>query len=435
MLFSNLRKRIGARFSAGTFLRNVSVVMAGTVLGKLIGFGFTPLLSRLYTPNDFGVLGTYNALLTMGAMVVTLQYAQAIVLPRQRENAFALLVLAGLIALITSGILAATIMTLPTTALPATFRGSVWLPLLLVLGVLFTGLNQILQAWCIRIKAFRTIAMSGIYRAIAYGGIACALGLSPVGTLGLVVGAVAAGVVENVNLIATSLADLRYALSAASWRRLRQIAVEFRDFPIYSTPQNAMNAFSQGLPVLMLGHYFGGEVTGFYSFAILALRAPMNAVLGPLRQVLYQKATDVQHRGQDMFRLYMRVTCCLFMAALAPVTLIMVAAPELFQFVFGHEWYEAGQYARWLAVWMLVMFANVPSTIFARIMRQQRNLFLYECLILVVRTITLIIGGCYLTGIYTIVMFSIVGAMLNGMYILWIGWVVKQKCRIPVCQG
>src|SRR5437016_4628670 len=74
------------------FIRNTMVVMSGTVLAQAISFALMPLLSRAYSPADFGVFGAFYALFAVFAAATTLDYAQAVVLPKRDQDAISLFV-------------------------------------------------------------------------------------------------------------------------------------------------------------------------------------------------------------------------------------------------------------------------------------------------------------------------------------------------------
>lgn len=69
------------------FARSVAVVASGTAAAQIITFLFAPVITRLYGPEAFGVLGTFNALLAVMAPIATLSYPIAIVLPKHDSEA------------------------------------------------------------------------------------------------------------------------------------------------------------------------------------------------------------------------------------------------------------------------------------------------------------------------------------------------------------
>jgi O-antigen/teichoic acid export membrane protein len=82
-----LRDYWNTYFKAGSFWRNLSIVMSGTALAQVISFAMMPIISRLFTAEDFGVFGTFQSILGIASAGITLQYIQAIVLPKEKKDA------------------------------------------------------------------------------------------------------------------------------------------------------------------------------------------------------------------------------------------------------------------------------------------------------------------------------------------------------------
>ena len=207
------------------------------------------------------------------------------------------------------------------------------------------------------------------------------------------------------------------------------MAIEYRDFPIYSATQNTMNALSQGLPVLLLAHFYDAAIAGAYAFGIRLLQVPMNFILISLRQVLFQKASETYNHGGRLYPLYLKITGGLFAGAFIPTVILFIGSPEIFSWVFGEKWHVAGEYASWLVLWLAIGFCNLPSNLFARIIRQQRNLFIFELITLSSRTLVLVIGGFCLSAKTTVIAFSLLGCTLNFVFIFWIGCLLRNQER------
>lgn len=414
-------------FRKGSFLRNLSIVMSGTAVAQLIGVALMPVISRLFSPGDFGVFGSYNSVLGVITAIVTLQYTQAIMLPKEKSEALNLFFTTCFsVAVISIVCLLGSIMA------PAKIKGIIkaeewWLIFLLPVSALVFGLNQTLQAWCVRIKAFTATSRSQIIQSLSSVSIWLVTGLFKAGATGLIAGSILAQLMASIKLFRVFKEDFIRTKSNFRWDGVQSAAVKYRDFPLYSAPQNLMNALSQGLPVLLLGHFYGIAIAGAYAFGMKILQFPTNFILRPLRQVLFQKASEIENMGQNIYPLFIKSTCGLMLLAFIPSLIIFIWAPQIFSWVFGEEWLTAGSYVRWLILWIFVSFSNVPSVLFARILRQQRNLFLFECLILSSRTAVLVAGGYYWTATGTIICFSILGFVLNLTLILWIWLLILNR--------
>ena len=112
----------------------------------------------------------------------------------------------------------------------------------------------------------------------------------------------------------------------------------------------------------------------------------MGLVLRALRQVLFQKAAETDHQGKSLLSLYIKITAGLFALAVVPSIILIIWAPPIFSFIFGHQWRIAGAFASSLVLWQAFMFCNLPSVLFARILRLQRRLFIFDIILLAART-------------------------------------------------
>jgi len=401
--------------------------MSGTVTAQVIGFALTPIVSRLFTPSDFGIFGSFGAVVGVVAAGITLEYSQAIMLPREKSDALDLFYMSCISTIIISILCALICLGMPGYVMLLMKAPGVWALALLVFAILVTGFNIALQSWCVRVKAFKQTSASQVIRSVSSNGMQIGLGFFKAGAVGLIVSSVLADLLASMNLLRIFWADFKTSAHRISWLRIKQLAREYRDFPMYSASGNIINALSMGLPVLLLTNYFGIAVAGAYAFGIRILGAPMGLILRALRQVLYQKACETAHHGGSLLSLFIKITAGLFALAVVPAIILIIWSPQLFSFIFGRQWFIAGEFASSLVLWQTFMFCNLPSDLFARILRLQRRFFIFGMILLVARTLVLILGGMYMTASQTIFWFSVVGAVMNIMFIVIVALVLMRK--------
>ena len=85
-----------------SFWANVSVLLTGTSLAQALPIAITPILTRLYTPSDFGVFGIYLSALVILGTIATGKFELAIMLPEKDEAAETIFVLGFVICTIFS---------------------------------------------------------------------------------------------------------------------------------------------------------------------------------------------------------------------------------------------------------------------------------------------------------------------------------------------
>ena len=401
--------------------------MTGTALAQVIGFALTPIISRLFSPSDFGVFGAFSSVSGVIAAGATLEYSQAIMLPKEKEDAINLLAFAFLCTFSITFLCLIFCLALPAIVNSLMKTKGIWALALLILATLVSGANQLWQAWAVRIKAFKHTSASQVIRSVSSNGTRIALGYLKSGALALIISTILGNVLASINLVRVFLPDLSALRSRVRWARMKRLAKDYRDFPMYSASQNVINALSLGLPVLLLTHYYGIPVAGAYAFGLSALQVPMSFILTALRQVLFQKACETQHHGGSIAALYVKTTAGLFAMVLLPSLILLIWAPQLFAWIFGSKWHLAGELARSLVIWLAVVFCNLPAVLFARIIRMQRFVFFYDLALLAARSFVLVLGGLHFSVLQTVMLFALVGAIMNAFLIFSVGRAVMKK--------
>ena len=419
--------RLAMRFGRSAFVRNVMVVMTGTAAAQAIGFALSPVISRLYTPADFGVFGAFGAVAGVIAAGATLEYTQAVMLPKSREDAANVFLLACLCALAAGALCLLWSVAAPGAVAGLLNTSSVWVFPLLAVATVVSGLNQALQAWCVRAKAFKHTSASQVVRSLSSNGTQVGVGFLGAGAPGLIGANVLGDGLASVNLLRVVLPDIEALRQSASWARMKQLAWEYRDFPQFLATTNVLGALSMGLPVLLLTKYYGIAVGGAYAFGERIISAPMGFVTRALRQVLFQRACEIHNEGGRLMPLFVKITAGMFAVAVVPALVFVIWAPGLFAWVFGPQWRTAGELARGLVVWLVFMFCNLPSVLFARIIRIQNRTFVFDLATLSGRSAALVLGGMYFTATQTVLAFALVGAVLNVAFIVVVGLALKAR--------
>ncbi|MCO5091032.1 lipopolysaccharide biosynthesis protein [Bosea sp. (in: a-proteobacteria)] len=400
------------------FVRDVATVAGGTAAAQAISFAFYPIITRLYGPEAFGTLGVFMSVLAVLASIAGLAYPIAIVLPKSDEDARGLVRLSLAIAVIVASAAAlilvafsAPIISLLGLELIAPFV------FLLPLVVLFTTLLATVEQWLIRTGQFALIARMAVLQALVVNGVKAALGLVlPLASV----------------LIATSIAGValhagmlelgrrwnghyrQNPFPAEPKKSASDLVRTYRDFPLFRAPQELLNSLSHGLPVILLAAFYGSTVVGFYTLAYSFLAAPVTLVGRSVGNVLYPRLAEAANRGQDLRRLVVLPTAALLLTGIIPFGAVMIAGPRLFAFVFGAQWQEAGEYARWLSLWIIFGFANIPSVKAAPVINKQNFLLIYGVISLIFRVLSVYISYILsFTPVDTMIFIGLSGAVAN----------------------
>lgn len=408
--------------SQNRFLRNVAIVASGTAGAQAITMGFSPIITRLYGPEVFGIVGSFLAVLAVLTPMVALTYPIAIILPEDDEDARGLSRLSMLITIISSA-LAALIISQSNDKLLTIFgleelNGYL---MLVPLAMLFAGIHQIVEQWIIRKKKFRLSAKVAIAQSFIINSSKAGFGLLyPIATPLIILSTVASLLYAIMLALGLNLEkDNAKPVKTNEKLSLFALAKKFKDFPIFRAPEVALNAASQGLAVLMLAAFFGPASAGFYTLGRTVLAMP-SALLGKsIGDVFYPRLAEAAHKKEDITALVTQATKALALAGILPFGLIIAIGPWLFSLVFGSEWQTAGEYARWLSVWCFFGFINTPSVKALPVLNAQFFLLCSSTLMLVARAAALAAGYYFFrSDLLAVIFFSASGALLNLLLIL-----------------
>lgn len=419
---------VGPPWKSG-FLRNIATVAGGTAAAQIVTVAFSPLITRLYGPEAFGLVGTFMAMVMLVGPLAGLAYAQAIVLPRSDAEARALLALSLLSGLVVTGLAAAAFGGWHRQIADAVgfTAASTWL-LLAPVMTLLGAVSDPLQQWLVRKRQFRAISRVAMLQAVVTNTSKAAIGLvlaiAPVLLMLTVLGSA-----FNALLLwlaarrATIAGDDRssagaYGPAAVS---LVDAATRYRDFPIYRAPQVWLNSASQSIPPLMLATLAGPAAVGAYAVARTVLALPGTLISGAVGTVFLPRLVEAGHRAERLRPLVLKGTAGLALVGLLPFGVVIATGPSLFGLVFGAEWIIAGEFARWLALWLFFGFINTPSVQAIPILGLQGPFLVYEIVSISSRAGALVLGQLVLgSALAAVALFSIVGALGNLFLIGWI---------------
>lgn len=375
---NGLARRLRARLPAGSFARSVGILAGGAALGQAITLLASPLLSRLYTPADFGLLAVYSSLLGILTVAANLRYELAIPLPAEDEEAAQVLgiSLAVAVAVGLATALAAWAFGdgLVELAGAPGLRPHLWL---LPIGVVAVGAYQALSYWAVRKQAYGPIAMTRLAQGASGAAVQLLLGLLRLGPIGLIVGQVVGQAAGSSSLASRVLRLDAPTLSRVRPRAMLAAARRYDRFPKYSTAGALLNSSSLQLPSVLLTAYFGAAVAGWYFFAQRLLRSPLNMVANAVSQVYYGQAPRLaRDNPRGLLTLFQRTARRLLLVGAVPLGLLAAVGPWAFATLFGDRWTAAGVYAQLLAPYLLFQFAFGPVSQTFSILEAQRAMLL-----------------------------------------------------------
>ena len=398
----------------------------GTAASQVILMLFSPLTTRLYGPEAYGMQGVFFSIVALTSTVAALSYPSAIALPRSDAEAWALARLSIAISLLVSCLVGVVLFFRAEGALVALHADAIQPVIaLLPVAIFATVVCGVTGAWLMRRKAFAVVAKASVLTALTINLMKVGVGaLYPIAAI-LVIANVAANVLRTALMLwgmrkstpSESAAPIEEESRLGAW----QLAGKYGDFALLRTPQTFINALSASLPIMMLASYFGPVSVGYYALANTVLGIPGAMIGGSVMQVFYPRVNEAFHRGENIRELIVKATLGLAFAGAIPLAAVLIAGPTLFSVVFGAGWEQAGVYAQWLSVWLFFQYVNKPAVSAIPALKLQKGLLFYELFSTGSKIFALWLGFIiYESDIAAIALFSVFGVIAYLWLILWV---------------
>ncbi len=406
-------------------MRNVLTVATGTAGAQAITMAFAPVITRLYGPEAYGVMGVFMSTVAVLTPIAALTYPIAIVLPKDDRDAKAIARLSVLISILVFLLLSSCLLTFGDTLLTLLNLESISSFLLFIpIYMLLSAWLQVIQQWLIRKKQYKITAKVAVSQAAVVSGTKAGFGWqSPTSTALIVISTlgIAFQILQLLAAIEKSENAENFSKKSKALRPftgLKELAYRHRDFPFFRAPQVFINAASQSLPVIMLASLFGPAAAGFYSIGKTVLGLPTTLIGKSVSDVFYPRITETFNEGKSVNKLLVKATGSLALVCVVPFSIVIIFGPSLFEFVFGQEWIKAGEYASWMALWSMFAFINRPSVSVIPVLGLQSYFLIYEVFSLLSRGAALFIGFyIYSSDVTAVILFSITSAFLNAILI------------------
>ena len=359
------------------------------MLAQLVFVLATPILTRIYTPEQLGTFGLYSAVVIIMAKLAGFRYELAIPLPRQDRVAANLILLTSILTVVPLVIVyalyteAANYFDLSTETHELHNYAA-----LIMLGVAMFVFNETLIFWSIRQKQFRIIASARVINAFCLA-ILQLSGYLFDATLHLLIASYPLSLFISI-LYQLKKLDLELLIyRGRRWRLLRILLIRYRNFPMYTTLSSGLFELSQALPLFVLTYYFGNQQAGYFFLARRIGLMPVSLVGRAISQVNHAEMLE-HHKSGGLGEIMLDQIHKLQWISIAPAFLLACFAPQASEMLFGEGWRVAGLYMQLMAPYVVVRFVFSPLTAINNVAEWQRSGFWFEITSSALSTIGLI---------------------------------------------
>jgi len=284
-------REFGGDATGRSFSRHVAVMLLGTVAGEAVSLLLSPVLTRLFTPAQFGYLSVYGAVLMIFGVIASLGLELAIPISMAEDECANLLALCGLTLTVTTGLMVALSYLLPSHALVTWIGPLAFHRYLLPIGFAFLGGYFILLSLATRASAFQDIARTRVAQGVSGPVSQIVLGLLGAGTPGLVVGFIIGQSSGTFLLLRRRVLARPEWLRSVSWSGIAAAARRYVQFPLFASWSRLLESAGSGLVLfLIFSACFSSQVAGFMFLSERVIWRPLLLVSSSLLQVFTGEA-------------------------------------------------------------------------------------------------------------------------------------------------
>ena len=406
-------------------VRNFAKLFSANVVAQAIGLLVYPILTRIYSPEDFGLLNLFLSIGGVLTLIAVAEYHYAIVLPKEEKDAVGVfhvgfLLLSCLVILVgVSGVFSEPISLL----FKAPSLSSVYY--LLPGYVFLMGLWNLLNYWYTRQQKFGKISIYQMSQSIISSASKIILGIQNLLRVGMVYSVVFAPLISILLVVVGSWRTLT-PLFKFSWNNICQQAAKYKNFPLYVMPRGLLNTLGGNLPTLLLTPYFGLVEIGFFGMALTLAFRPINIVCSSLYQVLYQKVTDKVNEQKGVLSLLRNFLMQIGVVTLLLFGVLYLVMPYMVSFLLGAEWVVVSDYIRIFLPWLFFVVLNTSLSFLPDVFGKQSIYLLFEISYIVVRLLALIIGVRMDSMYMALFLFSMIGAFVLLVELCWFIYMVVR---------
>ena len=406
-------------------VRNFAKLLSANVVAQVIGLVVYPILTRIYAPEDFGLLNLFLSISGVLVILSTAEYYNAIVLPKDDKEGknvllLSLCLLLALVAIIAVSVFfAEAIADLFNTPELAQYY---WLMPILVAA---SGGWNILNYWYIRRGRYDKISTYQLSQSILSSGGKIGFGYAGMLSGGMIYAVVLAPLLALCGSIVLRFKGTKHR-HTFSFKKIMEAAKRYKNFPLYSLPKSFVNMLAGQLPVLLLTPYFGSQYVGWWSMALLLGFIPISMVSRSIYQVLYQYTTERVNSRLAIGPYFRKFTWGVLLVGCPVFALLFLIMPWLTSLFLGEGWDMTSTYLRWMLPWLLSSILTASTGFLSDIFMKQKIGFGFELLTAFLRVVGVVLGILLKDFSVAILCYALGTAIAITAQYIWLLSLVKR---------
>lgn len=376
--------------------------MTGTVLAQIIPFILSPVLGRIFSPEDFGKFAFYFSIASITGLVVSGKYEEAIPLPKSNFRAF-LITLVSLISSLFASIILFLVLVLGIyfgVVAISNVKITYQLAIFLFLGAIAISMNQVLNYWFIREQKFKILSFNKASQSVLNGLFSISSGLV-FKQIGLIISDFSSRIIVNLRLICLLFKSPEYhkfkKINSTKLKifLLLNTAKYFKRYPIFLVPAGLMNTSAKQIPYIVLTSFYSPSLAGLLMMSQRVILSPLGVISVSFSQALLKPMADQLRIHGNCWDIYKKSLLTLLLIPLPIVLLGYFIIDQLVVVIFGKEWQDLSKVIFILTPYFYIYLVSGTLNITFIASGKQRLNLMMQALFLLIIVVTLTLSLIY----------------------------------------
>lgn len=355
-------KKIKINFFKETFLKKISIVVGGTALGNLIAVIASPVLTRLFSPQEFGIFSVFISLGGLFSSFACLSYERAIQIPRIEEESFVLAIISIIFSIVVGVLLFALFLLINFLELNIKIINQLnFFVYILPIFVVSSSIYNAFSCLAIRLDKFTDLAKTRVWQKIIGTSVQILCGIASFGTIGLIFGGIIGQSGGSWNLKKKLIGKGFSKIKSIPYGNFIFLIKRYKNFPMFSAPAALMNVAANDLLPIFLLSFYNGEVAGFFALGQRVIQTPLSFISEAVSQVYVREVAKLKYDDpKSLLPLLYNTTKRMAIIGILPCVAVFLGGGRMFALIFGNHWHEAGVYSQILSILVYIRFIVAP---------------------------------------------------------------------------
>lgn len=417
------KETIRSLFRKGSFTQDVAIVGVGKIIVTIVGFLFIPILSRIYTPEAYGIFSIYNATVTLLVTIFTLSYPAAMVIARDEKSFYNLFLLSNFLLFSFTIIFLLLILLVGKSINNSLhFFTNYGYLYYIPIGILLNGVFATFIPWNVRRKHYMFSSSVAAGHNILIRLINLFLGfISRFNNFGLIIGNQIGKFSAVIANLSKNLSEKKSFLNTANFKSIIDVAKNYKKYPLYFLPSQIVSNLNNQSSVYFIGLGFNKSILGNFSIAVSVLSIPVQILANSISSVFLEKANHIYKTEKKILPNFIKgLITKLFLMGVLPFSILSVFGEDLIVFFLGNQWHLAGWISAYMGPYFFLLLLISPIMPIFQVLKKEPQLFIFNITGLLLN-IGALISGYLLNDINILIVFftlsNVLIYLIQGIYI------------------